>query len=52
MDVVAGLSPLSFAAPDEAATARPFPLAMCWAIWLVASAVLWAIALRAAAWLF
>lgn len=30
---------------------RPFPLLVCWAIWFTASAALWALALRAAAWL-
>jgi hypothetical protein len=37
---------------DPAPATGPLPLVVCWAIWIAASAGLWLIALRTAAWLF
>lgn len=37
---------------EAAPRAQPLPLAACWVIWFAASAGLWLIALRAAAFIF
>lgn len=45
-------SDLSLADFNPPPASGPLPLAVCWLIWIVASAGLWFIALRAVAWLF
>lgn len=51
--MVAQMTPdLSLAKYEAVPETRPYPLLVCWAIWVVASVTLWVVVLRAALWLF